>query len=309
MQLTTGPLGVNAWAISLDSKKLFVGAQQGHAELVRYDPKSQQLVSFLAGISAGELDYSRDGQWVTYILYPDQTLWRSRADGSDRLQLTFAPLSAALPRFSPDGSSQIAYIAQQPPGQKWKIYLVPRDGGASQGVVDTPYDQSDPTWSSDGKTLAFGRLGEIEGGGIHLVDLTTRQVSDLPNSQKLFSGRWSPDGQYMAALTTDSTKLVLFSFKTQTWSDWVTESGVFGFPNWSADSQFLYYDTTFTETETFRRVKLGQNYSELLVDLKGLQRYSIPPAFEWSGIARDGSALFVRDLSTDEVYALDLDLP
>ena len=307
IQLTTGPLGINAAAVSLDGKKLFVGAEQGRAELVRYDPKAQQFVSFLSGISAGELDYSRDGQWVTYILYPDQTLWRSHADGSNRLQLTFAPLLAGLPRFSPDGT-QIAYIAHQE-GQKWKVYLVPRDGGTPQDVADTPYDQLDPSWSSDGKKLAFGRFGEIETGGIHLVDLATRQVSDIPGSQKLFSGRWSPDGQYMAALTTDSTKLALFNFKTQTWSDWVTEPGAFGFPNWSADSQYLYYDTTLTENATFRRVKVGRNHSELLADLKGLLRYTTPPAFQWSGIAPDGSALFARDLSTDEVYALDLELP
>jgi hypothetical protein len=29
----------------------------------------------------------------------------------------------------------------------------------------------------------------------------------------------------------------------------------------------------------------------------------------WSGLTPDGSPLFVRNLSTDEIYALDLDLP
>ena len=29
----------------------------------------------------------------------------------------------------------------------------------------------------------------------------------------------------------------------------------------------------------------------------------------WSGLAPEGSALFVRDLSTDEIYSLDLELP
>jgi serine/threonine protein kinase len=107
VQLTSGPLAINAWTLSPDGKQLFVAAAQGRAELVRYDPKSKQTVPFLAGISAGELDYSRNGQWVTYISYPDGTLWRSRADGSDRLQLTYAPVFAGLPRLSPDGT-QIA---------------------------------------------------------------------------------------------------------------------------------------------------------------------------------------------------------
>jgi hypothetical protein len=46
----------------------------------------------------------------------------------------------------------------------------------------------------------------------------------------------------------------------------------------------------------------------LLIDLKDLPRY-FSPIGTWSGLAPDGSALFVRNLSTDEIYALDLDLP
>jgi hypothetical protein len=44
------------------------------------------------------------------------------------------------------------------------------------------------------------------------------------------------------------------------------------------------------------------------VDLKDLHQFTtrIGP---WSGIAPDGSPLFVRDLSTDEIYTLDLELP
>ncbi|MGB6402210.1 MAG: protein kinase, partial [Candidatus Sulfotelmatobacter sp.] len=103
-QLTTGPLSFESLVPSADGKKLFVSAQQGRGELVRYDPKSKQFVPFLAGISAGELDFSRDGKWVTYVSYPEHTLWRSRVDGSDRLQLTYPPVLAGLPRWSPDAT-------------------------------------------------------------------------------------------------------------------------------------------------------------------------------------------------------------
>ena len=33
------------------------------------------------GMSAHELDFSRDGQWVVYTTYPEASLWRSRVDG------------------------------------------------------------------------------------------------------------------------------------------------------------------------------------------------------------------------------------
>jgi serine/threonine protein kinase len=307
VQLTTGPLSFDSLTVSPDGKKLFVDASQGRAELIRYDPKSQLFVPFLSGISAGELDYSRDGKWLTYISYPEHTLWRMRADGSGRLQLTYPPVSASLPRWSPDGA-QIAYIGSRP-GTLWKIFLIPAQGGASQEILPQDQGEVDPVWSPDGKKLAFARFVNDSSLEIYIVDLATHQVSSIPGAEKLFSPRWSPDGRYMAALNLDSSKMLLFDFKTQKWSDWINEPAIVGFPNWSQDGRYVYYDTTNTDHPAFRRVKVGETHSELVADLKGLLRYSIPPAYEWSNIAPDGSELFVRSLSTDEIYALDLELP
>ena len=302
-QLTTGPLSFESLVPSADGKKLFVSALQGRGEFVSYDPKSKQFVPFFDGISGGELDFSRGGKWVTYVSYPEHTLWRSRVDGSDRLQLTYPPALAGLPRWSPDGT-QIAYVAGQP-GRPWKTFLISAQGGSPQEMLAESHTQIDATWSPDGKKIAFGRTREVL--ALYIIDLVTHQVSIVPGSENLFSPRWSPDGQHLAALNLDSTKLLLFDFKTQKWSDWITEA--IGYPNWSQDGSYLYYDSPFTDHPTFRRVKVGQTHSELLVDLKGLSRYSAPPAYQWSGVAPDGSALFTRDLSTDEIYALDLDLP
>ena len=63
---------------------------------MRYDAKTKQLVSYLSGISATHLDFSRDGEWVCYVTYPEFSLWRSKLDGSQRLQLTFPPMQSWL---------------------------------------------------------------------------------------------------------------------------------------------------------------------------------------------------------------------
>jgi len=107
----------------------------------------------------------------------------------------------------------------------------------------------------------------------------------------------------------DSKKLVLYDFKTGKWSDWINEAEAIGFPTWSRDGNYLYYDTILTDHPSFRRVKVGQTRSELVVDLKDLRRYAFTLVGTWTGLAPDGSALFVRDLSTDEIYSLDLELP
>src|SRR5208282_554132 len=185
---------------SPDGKKLFVAGRQGRGELVRYDAQSHQFVPFLSGISAGELDFSRDGKWVTYVSYPDYALWRSRVDGSDPLQLTFPPMSADLPRWSPDGS-QIAFVDSEI-GKLLKIFLVPANGGTPQELLPESRNQVDPAWSADGKQIAFGRIGFVgstEKVALQLMDLTTHQVSVIPGSDGLFSPRWSPDGRYVAA--------------------------------------------------------------------------------------------------------------
>jgi len=304
VQLTSGPLSFDFLVPSPDGKKLFVDAAQGRAELVRYDSKSQQFVPFLSGISAGELDYSRDGKWITYVSYPDDTLWRSHADGTDRLQLTYPPVAAGLPRWSPDGT-QIAYLDVRP-GQHSKIFIIPSEGGSPREVLAEATTQDDPVWSPDGRTLIIGQDSSAE-SVIRTVDLATRAVSVISGSQGLFSPRWSPDGRYLAAMNAQSTKLLLYDFKTQKWSDWTSE--LIGFPNWSRDGTYLYYDSTFTDHPTFRRIKLGETRSELVADLKGLVRYSAPPAFGWSAPAPDGFPIVSRNLSTDEIYALDVELP
>jgi Tol biopolymer transport system component len=172
-------------------------------------------------------------------------------------------------------------------------------------------NQVDPGWSPNGRQMVFSRAPSEKDGTIQLVDLNSKQVSIIPGSQGLFSPRWSPDGRYIAALTTAQTKIVVFDVEKQKWSDWASVPGSFlGYPSWSPDGQYLYFQTGITDKPGYYRVKLRQTRAELVVDLKDANlffRHSTGGV--WGGITPDGSPLFVRDTSTDEVYALDLDLP
>src|SRR5215813_2885648 len=56
-----------------------------------------------------------------------------------------------------------------------------------------------------------------------------------------------------------------------------------------------------TKSPSYRRVKLGETHSQLVVDLKDLHQFE----FNWAGLTPDGSPLFMRDLNTDEIYSLD----
>jgi eukaryotic-like serine/threonine-protein kinase len=239
VQLTTGPVQYLWPTPDVAGHKLFVQGVQPRAELVRYDSASKQFVPFLQGISATDVDFSRDGKWITYVSVPDLALWRSRVDGSDRLQL--APAAAALPRWSPDGT-QIAYHAADY-GKPWKIFLVSAQGGPPQELLPENTAEMDVTWSADGTQLAFGRLSNMDttNAQLYVVDLKTRKVSPIPDSKGLYSPRWSPDGRHLSAVGVEaSRKLMLYDFHSQKWSEWSTENDNFDYGQWSANGQYFY---------------------------------------------------------------------
>ena len=305
VQITTGPVLFTFGVPSPDGKKFFADGWVPRSELVRYDKNARGFVPYLSGISADMVDFSRDGKWVVYVSVPDFTLWRSRVDGSDRLQLTFPPATPFLPHWSPD-DTQIIYTDNQP-GKPWKAFIISAQGGAPGELYAEKNYQVDSNFSPDGKRIAFGRTPFLANSSdkidIRILDVSSRQVTIVPGSGNLYAPRWSPDGQHMAGLSADNKKIVLYDFKTQKWSDWVTGIGLVGTPVWSRDSKYLYFDNIGGEHPGYRRIKLGETRSEFFVDLKDLHRSW------WSGVAPDGSPIFSRDISTDEIYALDLELP
>jgi serine/threonine protein kinase/Tol biopolymer transport system component len=305
VQLTTGPMNIGNPVPSRDGKKLFVQGWQPRGELVHYDAKSGQFAPFLSGIPAMGLDFSRDGQWVAYNDAADGTMWRSKVDGTQKLQLVFPPMLAYLPRWSPDGR-QIAFFGH-PPGEPWQIYLIPAEGGSPQLIYRTATNSADPNWSPDGKSLVFGENSlNNQGSAVYVLDLKTRNVSKLPDSDGLYSPRWSPDGRYIAAITLDSLKLMLFDFTTQKWT--VLANIFVAYPTWSRDGRYLYFDGILDNQEGYFRVRTADGKLERLFSLMGFQ--AAGGAFgNWSGLAPDETPLFVRDVSIQEIYALDWERP
>jgi len=311
VQLTNGPLDFASPLASKNGKRIFAIGSQPRCELVRYDGKSG-FAPYLDGGSVSDLAFSADGKWVAYVSVPEAQLWRSRVDGSERLQLTPEGMQAGLPKWSPDGK-QIVFMGTNLKTD-WLAYLISSDGTGLRELIPGTSAGYDPGWSPDGKSivLTFNGAGDPspqphpEGPGIVTFDLETRKVSPLPSARQLFSPRWSPDGRYIAAVTNDSLKLMLFDRVSREWQELL--SLPIGYPSWSHDGQYLYFDTTLTDDAAFFRVRISDHKLERLLSLKGLRRYwgQFGP---WTGLAPDDSPLLVRDISSQEIYALDWQAP
>jgi Tol biopolymer transport system component len=310
-QLTFGPLRFSGVMPSRDGRHLFAIGDQRKGRLARYDAPSKQVVEFLGGLSAEGVVISPDGGSVAYTSYPEDTLWRSRLDGSERRQLTFPPLSAFLPRWSPDGS-QIAFFAGTSQ-QTFRLYLVPAAGGVPRRATAGETAEADPSWSPDGRQLAFGSLSGNQAGTpadrvIQLVDLASGRVTSLPGSQGFFSPRWSPDGRSIVALSIDSSRLVIYDIASQKWRDLVPPGTSYGWPNWSADSTAVTFIRGVGRENAFLRVRVTDRKVEPISIGQALNLVfgDLGP---WFGSTPDGSPMVLLDAGTHDIYALDWDAP
>jgi serine/threonine protein kinase/Tol biopolymer transport system component len=304
VQLTSGPLALFSPMPGKDGRKLFVVGRKPRGELVQYESKSQRFIPLLSGISAEQVSYSKDGQWVAYVTFPEGALWRSKADGNQRLQLSYSPLYASMPRWSPDGK-KIAFFSVNS-GKPSRIYVVSADGGNPQELMpDDDHPQADPYWSPDGNSLIFGGLYASASPGIRILDLKTHQLTTMPGSDDLFSPRGSPDGRYVAAVRWNSQGFLLFDQTKQKWSEVIKGRNV-SFPNWSRDGQYLYF-LSWPENPAVERMRLSDYAVERVADLKGFS----PTGYwdDWMGLDPADSPLLLRDTGLQDVYALDAEAP
>jgi Tol biopolymer transport system component len=287
---------------SIDGQRLFVFGEDPRVELLRYDQKAQRFDPYLSGLSAGPIDYSIDRNWIAYISYPDMTLWRSRVDGSDKMQLTFPPARAYLPRWSPDGSKIVFMDARF--DAPWQIYLVSSSGGSPRALMPPDTGDADPTWTADGKSIVFGKNQENQAHGIYQLDLQTRTVSSISDSNGLTSPRVSPNGRYIAAFGSHESKLMLFDTATRQWST-LAEGGQLGYNEWSHDGKFIYFRESREGAAELVRVRIKDHTVQLVLSLRNLPQLDEPFA-GWIGLTPDDAPLVMRNRSVQEFYALDL---
>ena len=235
-----------------------------------------------------------------------EKLWRAHVDGSDKVRLTSDALEVFLAHWSPDGK-RLAFMARTP-GGVWQIYLVDASGGRAEALLDEARNAADPGWSADGGSLVFGREPDLMGKEsgprtLQIINLSTHQTEEIPNSENLFSPRWSPDGRWIVALTLDQKTVMLYDVKLHRWQRLASTSAAD--PVWSADSKAIYIHAFLAYREPILRVEVPSGVVRTVADLQNFQNGEAANYF-FGGIGPDAEPLVQPRVGTGNLYELDL---
>jgi len=313
-RLTTGPMIYGSPVASDDGRQLFVvgGGVSGGGELARYDVKSHQAIALLPGVCQSTLVFSADGAYVA-CTSPDGSMVRMKPDGSERLVLASPPQVRYLgnPKWSPDGK-QIVFEGIAASGGR-RLFLVSSEGGTPRELSPDVHNQSDPGWSPDAKLVAFAREENPAASGspsftIQVLDLSTNGVSLLPGSLGMRSPAWSPDGRFIAAVTENLDRLMLFDVRTRQWTPLAQATLLNGGLAWAKDGNSLYYQDLLAAKEPVYHLRLSDRKREVLASFELLLRGGVQRIF-FLGLAPDGSLVLSLDRNTADIYALDVDFP
>ena len=307
-RLTQGPIHYFSPIAARSGRRIFFLGSDELNELQRLDEKQHAFVperTFLRG--ATRVEYSPDGSSMVWT-DSDGGLWRAHAwDGSDRLQLAPPEYEVFAAHWSPDGT-RLAVMARRR-GHPWSIYLESATGSELRPLLNENHNAADPTWSPDGKQIVFGREPDLMGKEpgpreIYLLDVQSGKIEVLPDSDGLFSPRWSPDGQWIAALSLDQRKVMLFNWHTRTWSLLAETSAAD--PVWSRDSKALYVHAFLADEQPILRISIPTGEEQVIADLS-YTRLKDAENYFFSGLTPNNEPLILPRVGTSNLYSLDLD--
>jgi Tol biopolymer transport system component len=286
--------GATPAGAQIDDGTLLLTRTAGRVELytARDDGTNQRRLGDAGRILTAP-GWSPDGSRVVFSRSrgeptgPD--IWTMRADGSDARILARTPHADVTPSFSPDGS-RVAFAAHAT--TRFLLQVANADGSGMRTLFDVPFpfnyewspdsrrivvahergamsvvDVGDgrvehlpsvggdwPSWSPDGKLIAFGRRGnQIAGGRLHVMAPDGSGLRELSAQAIAEQPAWAPDGKSLAFA---AKRIVTYArygpvFATEIFSvgadgsneHKLTRAGSETMPSWSEDGGRIAFAT------------------------------------------------------------------
>ncbi len=309
IQMTKGPIAFDHPTAVTSGSRVFAIGSHSEYQLLRIDPKTLTKTAMLEESGATDMDFSLDGQWVVYAARENGTLWKSRIDGSNRVQLMAGATGAFAPHWSPD-QKQILFtgflLDKQP-----RLYVVSAQGGSPKTVLpmDNRWASVSGDWRTDGRQIVLDVQDTATGGEstIRILDLETGRLSAIARSEGLIEPRWSADGRYIAALNPKKKQIFLYDCKLLKWSV-LAEANFPSTLRWSPGGDALYFQDTDEVEESVFRVPMATREPERVTRFGDLLSSGAARCI-FTGLSPDGSVYVTVDHGDVDVYAIDIRLP
>ena len=177
---------------------------------------------------------ARDGNREVYIMNPD---------GSEQVNLTKHPAGDLQAVWSPTGE-KILFVSNR--GGERDLYLMNADGSNVRRVFKRKIEawRTAPTWSADGKQIAYDQW-DRSGGGTSGMYILTLGEQDPEFIGKFHAPAWSPDGTEIAcsAANPASRWIILVNARTRKHERLLPKKALpwQGDPSWSATADKIAF--------------------------------------------------------------------
>jgi hypothetical protein len=296
--LTFGPFDFSGPVFTPGGRSIVAAGNLLRTELLRH-VAARGVFERAADLPGSLVEFSPDGEWIAWLDPSSLTLWRSRRDGSGRLQLTVPPAAVGLFKWSPD-SRRLAFVADEAGGREpGAVHVISRDGGGLETFAD-PNGNSvwDPCWLGEA-TVAWSNL-RGEGAGVWRAEIGSRSVVKLPGSDLMMGAKCAPDGRVLAARAW-SLGYWLFVPQEGRWESLGQPSDLW-YPTWARDGVTVY--GLSLDERAIYRFRVGRPGREKVADLGTIQPTA--PWFDaWMGLDPHDAPLVLRSSGLTDLFVLD----
>jgi Tol biopolymer transport system component len=224
-------------------------------------------------------------------------LWTFDFSRGVMTRLTFDPGTESYPVWSPDGR-HIVFAA----GREGSSDLYRKDaaaGGADQRLTQEPGVKAATDWSRDGRFILY-RTTSPMGFELRFLDLQSGRTSPaLETANGISSGRFSPDGKWIAYASNESGRVEIYvQAFGRPGGKWQVSNAGGNHPTWTDDGSRI----VFVTTGGFSSVLVRQGAGGLEIGpIEHVVAYTPPSGLMYPyDMTRDGKRFVVLDPVSEE---------